>query len=866
MKTNMRSIRWGLSVLALSSGAVFAGAASAQETEDSNQASEQNRGGVDQIVVTAQFREQNLQDAPLAITAVSGEMLERRSQTELSEIARQAPNVTLAGQNQEYGSSMIAYIRGIGQNDPNFAVEPGVGIYIDDVYLPTLTGSLLDLMDVDRVEVLRGPQGTLAGRNSIGGAIKMYSVKPKGDNSGSFQVTYGSYDRLDIRGIYDIALTDTLAMRVSGVSKNETGYITRLDYALSHPGTNVPTQAHGKDPVLGHDGGVAIAAGKVALRWRPSDRLDVNLTGDYTRERNDAGVSTLFYANAEGYYNGDPNRPWLTGTDGMGVPYNCMFVPYGQNSCDTLTGYDRRYVSYATFNDLYEGDSQSPYKPFALDPHRDMDNYGTALTIDLKLNDTLSVYSITSYRYYETDWSYDVDGSPLAANILNQTQTNEQVSQELRLNGTLADEFIDYTVGGFFFHTDGFYTARVDLPYAGLDFIHGPDPTPSTNKAVFANVTFNLSEDLHLTGGVRQSWDKKEYEYHRHNPDYTDIQGPCTFFLQLASPPPTLAGPTDIGNQPNCLLFGINGTSATFKNDRLDWRVAADYRFNESLMVYGQIATGYRAGGFNARPYYPSQATAHVPETIRSYEVGFKSDLFDDKLRLNLAGFYFPYNNIVLLSTYCADLASAGQATPCLRPDNVGSAKVKGVEVEASFYPVSNFSLDASMSYLNFKYKEIDQTAGTGVSLGDVTPYTPEWTYSIGAQYDVQNVFGGELSLRFDGSYQSEIFTEAGNVRQELVPSDVVAGSPGYEAFGLNGGGGSIPVLEASNLIDGYFLGNARVMWNSGDGNWGIAFEVKNLFDKYYLTTKVNDIYAVGHVYGSPGKPRTWAVTLKRNF
>lgn len=836
--------RTGVSMMALAGGCGLSGAALAQ---------------ADEIVVTAQFREQNLQDAPLAITAISGDMLERRSQTELADIARQAPNVTLAGQNQEYGSSMIAYIRGIGQNDPNFAVEPGVGIYIDDVYLPTLTGSLLDLMDVDRVEVLRGPQGTLAGRNSIGGSIKMYSVKPQGDNSGSFQVTYGTYDRLDIRGIYDVALTDTLAMRVSGVSKNETGYITRLDYALTHPGTNVPTQAKGSDPVLGHDGGVAIAAGKIAFRWRPNDRLDVNLSGDYTRERNDAGVSTLLYANAQGAYNNDPARPWLTGTDGMGIPYNCMFVPYGVNSCDTLTGYNRKYVSYATFNDLYPGDPQSPYKPLALDPHRDMDNYGVALTIDYKLSETLSVYSITSYRKYETDWSYDVDGAPLAANLLNQNQTNEQVSQEIRLNGTLADEFIDFTVGGFYFDTKGFYTARVDIPYAELDFIHGPDPTPSNNKAIFGNVTFNFSDDLHLTGGVRQSWDKKDYEYLRHNPDGTDVEGPCTFFI--VGPGPGTFGPVDVGNQPNCLLFGVNGTTATFKNDRLDWRVALDYRFNEALLVYGQVATGYRAGGFNARPFFPSQATPHVPETIRSYELGFKSDLFEDKLRLNVAGFYFPYNNIVLNSTFCADLPP-GQQVPCLRPSNVGSAKVKGFEAEAFFYPVDNLSIDASLAYLDFQYKEIDEEAGTGVALGDITPYTPEWSYSFGVQYDIQKVFGGELSFRVDGSYQSEIFTEAGNVRELLVPNDVAPTAP----FGLPGGGGPIETLVADNLIDGYFLANARAMWESGDGNWGIAFEVRNLTDKYYLTTKVNDAYSVGHVYGSPGKPRTWAITVKRNF
>lgn len=809
---------------------------------------------LEEVVVTAQFRAQNLQDTPLAITAVSGDMLERRSQSDIAEVARQAPNVTLAAQNQEYASGLIAYIRGIGQNDPNFAVEPGVGIYVDDVYLPTLTGSLLDLMDVERVEILRGPQGTLAGRNSIGGAIKMYSVRPRGDDSGSFQVTYGSYDRLDLRGIYDARLSDTVSMRVSGVSKNETGYITRLDYALTHPGSNVPTQAQGKSPVLGHDGGVAMTAGKIAFRWAPSDALDVNLSADYTRERNDAGVSTLFYANAAALINNDPNRPWLRGTNGQPVRYNCQFVPTGPNSCDTLRGYDRRYVTYGTFADLYPGDSQMPYKPLALSPHRDMDNWGVALSLEWKLNEDFALTSITSYRDYKTDWSYDVDASPLTANLLNQTQSNRQLSQELRLNGTLG--IVDFTLGGFYFDTDGFYTGRIDIPYGGLDFIHGPDPTPSTNKAVFATSTVKFTDALHLTAGVRESWDSKDYEYNRHNPDYSNIQGPCNFFLGTPA-----AGPTDLPNQPNCLLFGINGTTAHFKNSQTDWRVALDYKFTDDFMGYAQVATGYRAGGFNARPYFPSQATPHVPETITSYELGIKSDMFDNRLRLNLAGFYFDYNDIVLLSTFCADLP-VGQQTPCLRPSNVGSAKVKGAELEAYYYPTRNLSIDASLSLLKFEYTQINQTAGTGVSLNDITPYTPERKASLGLQYDLDQVAGGKMHFRVDASYQSEIFTEAGNVRGLLVSSTNARGAP----FSQAGGGGPIAVLEADNLIDSYTLANARIWWESAEQSWEFALEVQNLTDEYYLQTKVNDAYAVAHVYGSPGKPRTWAVTIKKSF
>lgn len=859
MRIKRHALLFGSATMAL---AMASAPVAAQDQDDEPQP--QSRAETGEIIVTAQFREQNLQDTPLAITAVNSELLEARGQTNIAQVASQAPNVTLAAQNQEYGSGLIAYIRGIGQNDPNFALEPGVGIYIDDVYLPTLTGALLDLADVERVEVLRGPQGTLAGRNSIGGAIKIYSVKPRGDNSGSFSATYGSYNRLDIKGMVDIGLSDNLAMRISGISRNEDGYIKRLDYALTHPGSNVPTQAPGAKPVLGTLGGKSEIAGKIAFNWTPTPTVEVNLAADYTRQRNEAGVATLQYANASGFLNEDPTRPWLVGTDGNPIAYNCAFVPYGVNSCDTLTGYDPRYVTYATFIDPYPGDSQFPYKPLALDPHSDLDNYGVSLTVDVELSDNLALKSISSWREYESDWSYDLDGSPLAPNMLNQNQTNEQFSQELRLSGEAADGALAFTVGGFYFESDGFYTGRIDLAYAELDFIHGPDPTPSENKALFATATYDITDDFSITGGIRHSWDRKDYEYRRSNPDGTAIEGPCTFFLQLAGvvPGPLLAGPTGIGNQPNCLLFGIDGTTATFKNQQTDWRIAADYRISDSLMIYGQVATGYRAGGFNPRPFFPSQATPHVPETITSYEVGFKSDFWDRRVRLNVAGFYFDYNDIVLLSTFCEDLLPLGQASPCLRPTNVGSAEVKGIEAELFFNPVDPLTIDASFAYLDFQYKTVDPNAGTGVALDDITPYTPETQFSFGIQYDVYDVMGGDLMFRFDGVYQSKIYTEAGNVDELLVPNNIAAAPP----FSLSGGGGPIATLVADNRIDGYFLGNARIGWDSSDGNWGVALEVQNVFDKYYLSTKVNDAYAVGTVYGSPGKPRTWSISVTRNF
>src|SRR5687768_15598505 len=195
---------------------------------------------IPEVTVTAQFREQSVQDTPLAITAVSAAQLEARNQTNITEITNQAPNVTLKPQGATFGPSIAASIRGIGQVDFNPALEPGVGIYVDDVYYATLTGSMLDLLDLDRVEVLRGPQGTLAGRNSIGGAVKLYSQKPKGDGSGYFAATYGTRDRVDLRGSADFALSESVSARVSGVSKRQRGFIARRDYGCDFPNSGIP--------------------------------------------------------------------------------------------------------------------------------------------------------------------------------------------------------------------------------------------------------------------------------------------------------------------------------------------------------------------------------------------------------------------------------------------------------------------------------------------------------------------------------------------------------------------------------------------------------------------------------------------------
>ena len=833
----------GITTALISAPAIAQEATAPQATDNSAANTTQ------EIVVTAQFRAQKLQDTPLAITAVNAAVLEARGQTDISQIAAQSPNVTLRAQPQSGGIGLIAFIRGIGQTDFNYALEPGVGIYVDDVYIPTLSSSLLDLMDLERVEVLRGPQGTLAGKNSIGGAIKLFSKKPTGEGGGYLQATYGSYNRIDVRGVADFKIADNFFARLSGATKNTDGYVKLLDYGLSHPNSNVPANTNqGNGIEHGTLGGRSFSAGRLALRWEATPDIEVNVAGDYTRERNDAGAQVLLYA-------GSPATtvegiPWLKGKDGTAVPFNCAFVPNATRfSADCVgaqpggapAGYDARFINYANFLDARTPTSQAPFKPYAATNQQTYDGWGVTGNVTAKLADNLTAVWISSFRRYKMKFGFDQDGSPVPVAQLDNILRHRAWSQELRLNGSFMDKRIEYTLGGFYFDQNGTYNARVDLNYAGIDFIHGPDSTPSTSKALFFNGTFHATDAWSFTGGIRHTWDRKDYTYLRSNPDGT-IPGPCEFFLR-GGPASGLAGPTGIGNSPNCLLVGLYNVTGQFKGTRTDWRVETDYRFSPEVFVYASVATGYKGGGVNPRPFFgPStgdcavlpigapcnQITSFQPETLRTYEAGVKTDLFDRKVRFNASMFFNKYNNIILTLTSCHGFS------PCLMPSNVGKADVWGFEGETTIRPVEGLTLDGSLSYLHFKYKD----TGTGVNasnvpITNVTPYTPKWNWSFGAQYDY-TMKAGTVSARFDGTYQSSVYTDAFNA--------------------------------PSNLVDGRFLGNAKLSYTTADKDWQVSLEVQNVFNRYYYNSVEDVKNAFGAITASPGLPRTWAVSLKRTF
>jgi iron complex outermembrane receptor protein len=277
---------------------------------------------------------------------------------------------------------------------------------------------------------------------------------------------------------------------------------------------------------------------------------------------------------------------------------------------------------------------------------------------------------------------------------------------------------------------------------------------------------------------------------------------------------------------PNCVLAGLYDVTGHFSSNRTDWRAGINYRWNDELMTYAQVSTGYKGGGINPRPFVLSQIKSFNPETMTTYEVGAKSDLFDNRVRLNGALFWNKYKDIILTLSACP-------TSPCALPVNVGAADVKGAELEANFRLGGGFSIDASGSVLDFEYTDVGSTT-TGVTKSMITPYTPEQKYSLGLMWEGDIGSSGSLMARADYAYQSEMFSAAINLPLTRIPS--------------------------------YGVYNARLTWRSPETVWETSLEVNNITDKLYYTSNSDWSTSAGSTTFAPAMPRNWAVTFKRNF
>ena len=787
--TNMRAILLKTAACAAAVVAVSPAAWAQEAKPNAEKDAAQDPSKVEEIVVTAQFRRQNLQQTPIAITAVSGAMMEARSQVTIADVAAQAPSVTLKPNSANYGSSLAANIRGVGQFDFHPALEPGVGVYVDDVYYSTLTGSILDLLDLDRVEVLRGPQGTLAGKNSIGGAIKLYSKRPTGSNSGFISGTLGSRNRMDLRGAVDLGLARGLSLRVGAVDRSQDGYIDRLDYGCVHPGQGIPALRDAPNCRLSRQGEAGYWATRGNLRYVPSDNLEINVIGDYTHEKHEIAGGVLTYAKYTGA--GDVN-PFPTP-----IPYDSRFI------CG-------RYCNYSSYVSPADGALPESIIPGKLS----YTGWGVSGQFEWRIAPGLRLVGITAYRKYNETFSNEDDLSPMAVTLGGPNNVAFHAwSNELRLTG---DAFgrLHYTIGGYMIDQRSFYVSRQDIRYAvpPLGFVSG-DPVPAHSRALFAHVAYDLTDSLIATGGIRYTKDKKDYTFRRRDRNGNLLGGQYT---------------------------ALDGKTGNYSGDNVDYRANLAYKIASNINSYVQYSTGFKGGGVNPRPYSASQVQPFNPEKLATWEVGLKSDLFDRRVRLNLAAYTSRYRDIQLTLNSCPQYNPVGVKTfPCAMPANVGTARIRGFEAESSIRLAEGMMFDAAASHTDFRYTSIAPQAGgttnpNGVQFGMMPPYTPRWKWSAGLQYEYDAGKIGSLTPRFDIAYQSKAWGVAVNSPRTEIPA--------------------------------YALANARLTWRNRKRDLELSFEVTNLFDKYYYLTTSEISVTTGVANAQPGRPREWGVTLKKSF
>lgn len=761
----------GLAALA----AMEAGMVPAAIAQTGEQAEAASPGGVSQeIIVTARRRAESLQDTPVAITALSAETLENRQIQQTQDLERVTPSLQFkpAGQLSGNSASAVVFIRGVGQVDPTAAVDPGVGIYLDEVYLGRAVGGAIDFGDIDGVEVLRGPQGTLFGRNTIGGAILVRTRQPQlGEWSGRARVRVGEYNLREGFVALNIPLASTLAARVSGGFRKRDGYVIRSVDGLD----------------LGNEDGYSFNG---ALKWQPSADFDLFLRGDYSK-RDEHGAPFVFA--------GVNEQAPVAAIASVGAGCPGATIPYAP-----LAAGDPRFGA--------------PNVPMIADPRCANDlqakgpfvNGGTAAvlsnsevwgvgaTANIRLSDVAAVKLISAYRNTSSRGIRDGDNTPLTLITTDVGSESGQFSQEVQLQ--LDWGKVSAILGGYYFNEVTDERATVYLAYPPSPPVirsilaGGPGSRDlqvsrlkTDSLAGFGEVSVKPAAGLELTGGLRYTSDRKTYLGTVFNLFPSTLPDP--------DPLPTLAvpqgGPLFLYRRPYAETFSALTGSASVQ-----------YRWTNAISTYASYARSFKSGGFNTR--YNAAPPGYVPvpfdeESVTSYEVGVKTNI--GRLRFNLAAFQADYDNIQLIFRQ--------GVVPLLF--NAGKARIRGVEAEANLRTAFGLSIDGGVSVLDDKIRSITPVPGATATVtpNDDLPLTPALQANLALGYDIVLGNGMTLTPRVDGSYTSKITFITGSI--PLIEEDGYVVANGSLTLKLN------DRYEVSagvnNLLDSRYLiqGNASL-------------------------------------------------------
>lgn len=772
--------------------AAFAALASTAQAADAEPSVE-----VESVVVTARRTEENLQSTPVAVSATSGESLERAQITRVDQLQNIAPGLVIQPAVAQPGSAAFS-LRGQSSPDGLIAVDQSVGVYVDGVYVARSSGALFNFVDVERVEVLRGPQGTLFGRNTTGGAVNLVTKLPTGDFEGSVRLQYGNFNTWDTTGVLNIPLKgDEIAIR--GVFQH-----------TQHDG-------YGYNAAFSEDvGSDETDFVRLSLRIAPADSpVSVLLQGDYTDRRTGGELIGL-----KSYTPTGTNGFLVATCSGPGAAAAC---PYRGPAGDSLANYA---VDSGGTGDFYTVYNSMP------GIYGDAQTGGASLTIDWALGENLAFKSITAYRSIETASLSDNDGTPYLftggrtrdnGNFISQSQW----SQELQLSGKAMDGRFQF-IGGLFAFSESGRDLSKSYSVFPLSTALGYNDADVENESVaaYGQITFNLTDTVRLTGGLRYTEDSRWMR--RHNRAETP-GGSGVFTCSMA------AATLDPG-------AGCQATNSSEYN-YLSYTFSVDWQASDNMFFYLKTSRANKSGGFNTRATTGGPAVGFDPEEVTDYEAGAKLDMFDRRARLNIAYFYSDYQNVqrnVPVVVPGSVLLSSGI-------QNAASATIQGLEVEFTARPVSALRLSAAATFLDPEYTEftIPKTGG-GVIDVSRTPfsYAPKRAYTLSGDYTLP-VSSGDVNFHLDYAWRSDVWT--------------VGPLVGTGLFGFTN--------RDTNLIPAYGILNGKVTWTLNDGRFDISIFGRNLTDEeYYQRLLALQDTALGITAYLPGDPRTYGVGFNYRF
>ena len=763
-------------------------------------------GALEEIVVTARKREESLQDTPISVAAFTADDLQQRGAVDFSDLGEFTPNVTfdftapIAAGN----SAAIVMIRGVGSADWALPVDPGVGIYLDGVYIARTIGQVMDTVDVERIEVLRGPQGTLFGRNTIGGAISVVTKKPSTDGFfGRAEVTTGSYDRIDVNGYINVPMGETLAGSVSVSSRNRDGYVKNL----------------GDGPDLGDNEDLS---GRVAFRWTPADALTVDVTADYSTTDENPAPNVLIDVRENGFF---PRLNNLVSGDPACGDFAVSTDParFGNDKCyndQWVVGPHKTWSSHVSATPELQDNERFGV---AVRPDSELNVWGIGGTIEWAINDHLTFKSISAHRRVEDGfWSRDTSHSKLPVHVIVRTANDyeqKQTTQELQLLGSAFEDRLEWLIGLYYLKETGKHLDVVELPFNTVFDSGGTIDNES--KAVFAQGTFDITNQLSLTAGVRYTDEEKEFVADSHVG--IDRGVPIPLSISPASPFDCMGVPLVPGQTAGtCVLPMVPAHSNA---SEVQPYVNLSYRWTEDFMTYASYSEGFKAGAFTQR-VFPAKREAPVagPEFVKVYEGGFKSTLMDNRMRLNGAVFFTDYTDMQVTSDESDSAGTIGLSTV-----NAAEAEILGFELEMTMAPTPAALLQIGVGYLDAEYAKLDE--GVAFDIDDDLINAPEWNINVAGQYEYSLGDMGSLTPRFDLSHTSKVANDDRNTPLLMQPA--------------------------------YTLVNLSLTWRDVNDLWSITAAGRNVADETYIITGFANDNGVEGVYGMPA---TWSVSLRRNF